>query len=101
MQDPTFDLVLRESAAFEETVHKFAHSRADHLRHVFRKKNVETAVAQVEAHRIQRIGKSVRFGRKNLGTAVWPAGDDDGCGAIAKKNRRDKIRLRNVFSLER
>src|SRR5262249_17735823 len=89
MQNPTLNLILRQAAAFEKAIHKFAHAGADHFRYVFRKQNMEARIAQVKAHGIKRIRERVRFRGENFWTFVRPSGNHDCCSSIAKKNRRD------------
>ena len=100
MQNPALDLLALPAVAVEEALHQPADLSADHFRNIFCQQDVESGIAQIKAHRSQRIGKRVSFCFENLRSPhLFPA-DHHGCRAVTKENRRNQVGLRNVLALK-
>src|ERR1700751_942010 len=100
MQDPAFDVLLRQAVAFGEAGNEALDFGPDHFGNTFVEENMEARIPQVETHGTERIGERVGFGDEDSGSLAAVAADEHGGGAVAEQNRRDQVGLRNVLTLK-
>ena len=53
MQDPAFDVCARFAVTRQKAIHQLSDLPADQFRHILRKQDVESGIAQVEPHGIE------------------------------------------------
>src|SRR4029077_17987406 len=93
MQNPALDLLALPAVAVEETLYQPADLSADHFRNILCQQDEESGIAQIKSHGAQRIGKRIGFRDENLGPLHLFSADHHGCGAVAKEDRRNQVRL--------
>src|SRR5205085_10341984 len=101
MQDPALDLFAFPSVALKKPFDQPPDFSPNHLGNLFVQNNVEAGVAEVESHGEKRIGKGVSLRDQNFRSWRRIPANNRGGGAVAKQNRRNQVRLRNVFALKR
>src|SRR5262249_6389722 len=75
MQTPALYVFALPAVAHQEAVTQVTNLSANEFRNIFGEEDVKSGVAQIEAHGVERIGKSVSFGYQDS----WPACTGRGC----------------------
>src|SRR5260370_8489035 len=71
MQNPSLYVLKFPSVPLEKSINESADSLTDHFRNIFGEQDVETRIAEVEAHGAQRIGKREGFRPHDFGAVQF------------------------------
>src|SRR5579864_3523402 len=98
MKNPSLDVAALLPMTLQKSVHQPLYPRADHLGNILRQQNVKSAIAQIESHRAERIGKRIRLRNQNHRPTHFSSAHYDSSRPVTEQNRRDQVRLRNVLA---
>src|SRR5882762_1721736 len=100
MQKKCGNVAALQPVARQKIVGQASDLFPDQFRNILGENNVETGIAQVKSHRVQRIGKEKTFRSDDARPTRFAARNHHAGRAVSEQYRGDKVRLGEILALK-